>query len=253
MQYNRFLPLIIPGVVFLFLELFYFYPKLIYVSLVFVLLLFLFAARQFVLSSEKEEKSWNILILPSVFTINLVMFSTLVSSKFFIQFLFFLCVVFLYYCFRTFYFYLIKTGSYKKYSLENISSYGNFLAFYFLASSVYGLQSFLNAPLWLLMLFLLVFIALIVYQTIWVNQINLKEGMFFLLLIDLILLELAWSISFLTLSYYILGLVLTISYYILIGLIRFYLLGILNRRHVKLYLVFGFSSILFVLLTARWL
>jgi len=74
-----------------------------------------------------------------------------------------------------------------------------------------------------------------------------------MLLVCLVLVELAWSISFLTLSYYILGLILAICYYILIGLVRFYLLGTLDKKIAKLYLIYGFGALLIVLLTSRWI
>jgi len=64
---------------------------------------------------------------------------------------------------------------------------------------------------------------------------------------------LAWAASFTSLSFYILGLILAVCYYILIGLIRFYLLGRLTRQTIKLYLIFGLSSIFLVLLTAKWI
>ena len=71
--------------------------------------------------------------------------------------------------------------------------------------------------------------------------------------IAFVLIEIAWSLSFWPLSYYILGLVMAIFYYIIIGIVRFYLLNELDRKIIKLYLVFGFLGITLVLLTARWL
>jgi len=86
----------------------------------------------------------------------------------------------------------------------------------------------------------------------WANRIDLKIGFFYILIISLVLTELTWSASFLTLNFYILGLILAVCYYILIGLTRFHLLDKLTKRLVKLYLFYGFGSILIVLLTANW-
>ncbi len=253
MRINRFLPLIIPIVIFVLTEIFFFYPRIIYVSGVLIVLLFFFTTRQFVLASKKQEKWLDYFVLPVLFTINLILFVTMLPSSFLVQVLFLGNLVVLYLYLREIYYYLMEHSAYKEHSMENFSSYVNFLSVYFLASAIYGFQSFLNTPLWLLMILLLVEICFIVYQVFWANDIDLKAGMFYIVLSCLVILEIAWAISFLTLSYYILGLMLAVCYYILIGLTRFYLQGTLSHSQVKHYLVFGFSSILVVLLTARWL
>ena len=253
MKYNRFLPLLISVLILIFSEIFFFWPQMIYVILVLAVLLFFFTIRQFTKASLKHESEWNFLILPTCFFVGLVVFSTMIPNKLLVQLLFVLNIIFLYYYFRSIYYYLIKTDSYHGYSLENISSYGNFLAFYFIASAVYGLQAFLDISVWFLMIIMLIAIGLIVYQGIWANKIDIRIGFFYILLACLVLVELAWSASFLPLSFYIIGLVLSICYYMLVGLVKFYLLEKLDKRTIKLYLVFGFISIFTVLFTARWM
>lgn len=253
MRINRFLPLITPGLSFILTEVFFFKPKMIYFSAALIGLLILFTVRQFTVVSKKDEKWWEYAILPFLFTGNLIVFSTLMSNSFLTQVLFVINLVFSYLYFRSIYYYLMEHSKYKENSMQNFSSYANFLSVYFLASAMYGLQAFLNAPVWLLMVIILLEICLIVYQVFWANKIDLRMGFFYIIISGLVLLELAWAISFLTLSYYILGLILVVCYYILIGLVRFYLLGTLSGTQIKHYLIFGFSSILVVLLTARWL
>jgi len=253
MKYNRFLPLIVPLITLIFLETFFFNPKLLYIIFVLIFLLFFFTARQFTLASKRGGKWWNYIILPFSFFSSLTIFSTMIPSKLLVQILFLINTIFLYYYFRSIFFNLIKESYYQKYSLENLSSYGNFLAVYFWASSLFGLQVFLNIQTWILMAVLLFIIALTVYEVMKANNIDLREGVIYILLICLVLTEVAWSASFLTLSFYILGLIIAVCYYILIGLTRFYLLKRLNPRLIKLYLIFGFSSIATVLFTARWI
>jgi len=253
MKLNRFLPLFIPLAVFLFLELFYFKPEMIYVAIVFIVLLFLFALRQFIRVSERETGVWNFIILPFSFTIGLIIFSVMVPSRAVVQILFFLDLFFLYIYFKHVYYYLAKSSFYKKFALENISAYGNFLVVFLFFSSIYGLQSFLNISVWILMIIVVIVSAVVVYQVIWINKIDMRQGSFYVILACLVLVETAWALSFLPLSFYLLGLILAICYYMLIGIIRFHLIGNLNRRLVKLYLASGFAAILLVLLTARWL
>lgn len=253
MNYNKFLPVIVPIITLFLLELFYFKPRLIYVALVLLILLYFFTFRQFIIASKKNEKLLNHLILPVLYLISSCVFSVLMPSKFFVQFLFVIVYIFLNAYFRTIYYYFLNSEKYKKNSLENLSSYGNFLSVYFAASGIYGLQSFLGINIWILMMFLLFFITAIIYQVFWTNNILTKSSILFIIILPLANLELAWSISFLSLSYYILGLILAVCYYIAIGLVRFYLIGKLDFQIIKLYLIFGFISIFSVLLTSRWI
>jgi len=253
MKINRFLPLITPILCFLLTEVYFFNHKMIYFSIIAIEVILFFTVRQFTFTSRKDEKWWNYFILPALFTLNLIIFSALMPSKYFVQILLIFNLVFLYLYFRSIYYYLMEHSKYKENSMQNFSSYANFLSIYFIASAMYGLQSFLNASVWLLMSILLVEVLLVVYQVMWSNKIDIRMGFFYIVLSGLVILEIAWTVSFLTLSYYILGLIIAICYYLLIGLVRFYLLGTLTATQIKHYMILGCASILFVLLTARWL
>lgn len=253
MRYNHFLPLILSISIYILLELFIYYPKLIYVILLVVILLLFFSVRQFIIAGGKKESMISLLILPSIFTVGAVIFSTMIYNRMVVQILILLNVFFIYFYFRALYYYLIKIDLYKPYFLYNLSSYGNFLAFYFWASSLYGLNVFLKTPIWILIILLMFIIMAIMYQILWAYSIEIKKGYFYILLVTLVLVELAWVASFLTLSYYVLGLLLAQFYYILIGIVKLYLREKLNSKNLKLYLIYGFLSIFLVLLSARWI
>jgi hypothetical protein len=253
MKYNRFLPLVMPLLSWILLELYYYKAQLVYVSLVLFILIAFFACRQFAISYEQKEKWWDLMILPFVFYVGIIGISLLIPSAWFVQFLFFVNVVFQYFYFRTVYSYMFKPKKYRFGTLENLSSYGNFLAFYFITSTIFGLQVFVNFDVWILIIILVFFTALIVYQVLWANKIDKKRSAQYILIASLILAEITWAASFLTLSFYILGLLVAICYYILIGLTRFYLLNKLNFKVIRYYIIFGFGSIIIVLLTAKWI
>lgn len=253
MKYNRFLPLLVPLLILFLLELFFFFPAMIYVSLVLINLLIFFALWQFTKESTIDKKWWNFLILPAVFSTAVVAYSTLLRGAVLVQALFFLEIVILYFYLRFSYYYLVNPIAYKVAAIENISSYGNFIAFFLLSSTIYGLQSFLDAPVWLLMLIIALISLLVVYQVIWANKIEGGEKNIYVFLGSLVLVELAWSISFLPLNYNVAGLTLSLCYYMLVGLVRFHLLGKLENNKIKFYLIFGLAGILIVLLTSRWL
>lgn len=247
------LPLLIPLIVLMFFEVFFFYPKMIYAVLVLVNLLICFTVWRFSRASDVDKRWWNFFILPGLMSTSIMVYTVLLANKTIIQSFFILDVVLLYFYLRYVYYYLFRPAAYEPFSIENISSYGNFLTFFLVSAAVYGLQSFLNLRVWLLMAVILFVAALIIYQIIWANKINFKKSLPCVLINCLILIELSWSLSFLPLNHNVSGLTLAICYYMLIGLSRHYLLGGLDKNKIKLYLSFGFISILIILLTARWL
>jgi hypothetical protein len=252
MKYNRFLPLIVPMLALVLLEVYYFKHSLIYVTTVITLLALFFAIRQFLIAGNSSDRWYNYFISPAVLLLGSMAFSTMVVGSWLVQILLIGVTVWLYYYLRMLYVYLIHFNLRQKEGLKNFSTYGNFLSFYFIISSLYGIRAFLDYDVWPLMLIFLVATLLIIYQLFWINGVKWREGSFYILLLTLVLTELAWATTFLTLSFYILGLIIAIAYYILTGLTRFYLQGELDKKIVKSYLIFGLTSILIVLLSARW-
>ena len=158
MRLNRYLPLATPFLSLIFLEFYSFNAGIIYVMLAFLFFLFFFTIRQFIIESKKNENVWNYCLLPFLFLSSGVMFSTLMPYGYLIQILIIIIFLFLNFYFRSIYEFLLKPSYYKENSLENFSSYGNFLVLYFFASSVYGFQSFLGIDVWSIMIFLLLII-----------------------------------------------------------------------------------------------
>lgn len=253
MRYNRILPLLIPVLVLFFLEFFFINPKMIYVMTVLIVLSIFFVTRQFARHSDVSNDWWNFMILPTVFSLSLITYSTIITSGALVHIFFIGLVIFLYLYFRSIYYYLLQPKFYKDYSLENISAYANFLVVFMASASAYGLESFLNIPVWILIMFLLAIIALVLYQSFWVNGIDMRQGFIYIMIGCLVLVELAWSISFLPLNFNISGVVLAICFYLFQSLVKLYLQDILDYKLVKKYLFFSGGSILLILLTARWM
>lgn len=250
---NRFLPLLVPLAIYVLAEMYFFYPKLIYAAVVAINLLIFLAVWRFGAASQVDKQWWNYLILPAVMSTAVMAYSVFLSSKSVIQLLFVLNLVFLYFYLRQVYYYLLNPSAYEIFSLENISSYVSWLSFFLISAAIYGLQSFLNLPIFQLALIILAATALIVYQIIWVNKIELKKGLSYILISCLILVELYWSISFLPFNYNISGLCLAICFYVVSGLIKNQLLDKLDAVRVKMYLILGSVSLFLILLTARWI
>lgn len=253
MKLNRFLPLFIPIAIYALDEIYFFYPKFIYVAAVLINLLIFFVVWQFCRASQVDKRWWNYLILPAIMATSIMAYSVFLSSKLVIQLLFILNLVFLYFYLRHIYYYLLNPSVYEVFSIENISSYVGWLNFFLISATIYGLQSFLNLPIFRLALVILAATALIVYQIIWVNKIEFKKGLPYILISCLILVELCWSISFLPFNYNISGLSLAICFYVVVGLIKNHLLDKLDVTRVKMYLALGSISLLLILFTAKWI
>lgn len=256
MKNKHFLSLLvvfIPAIVLVFLEIFYFNPRMIYVILVLVNLSIFWAVWQFSKASDTGENWRNFMILPSLMSVGVIFYSILLSNRLFIQILFVFYIILLYVYLRYVYYYLLRPSSYAAFSIENISSYGNFLTFFLISTAIFGLKSFLNISVWILIAALLIVSTLITYQIIWANAVSIKKGAIFIFINSLILLELFWAAFFLPINHYAAGLSMAICYYILIGMVRHFLIEKLDAKKIKLYLGFGLASLFIVLVTARWL
>lgn len=253
MKLNRLLPLFVPSAVYVLAEIYFFYPKLIYAAAAAINVLIFFAVWRFGAASQIDKKWWNYLILPAVMATAVMAYSVFLSSKAVIQLLFAVNLIFLYFYLRYIYYYLLKPDSYKIFSIENISSYAGWFSFFLIAAVIYGLESFLNLPIILLALIILAATALLSYQVVWVNKIELKSGLPYILISCLIIVELCWSIYFLPFNYNISGLCLAICFYVINGLIKNRLLGELDRVKIKIYLALGSASLALILFTARWI
>lgn len=253
MHINRLLPVVTPFFAFILLEVFFFNPKMAYVVLVLINLLIFFSAWRFAKASEDEKQWWNFAILPSMMSTAVIAYAVLLSNKFAIQLLFILNIVLLYYYLRYVYYYLINPALYEPLSIENISSYGNLLTIFLFSTAIYGMQSFLNIQAWILISAMLAINGLIIYQVMWANKINLNKSIIYIFISCLIIVELSWAVSFLPLNHQVSGLTIAICYYMIIGLVRHFLLDKLNKQIIKSYLGFGFISLFIILITARWL
>ena len=255
-KHAKFLPFIISFFTFLFLETFFFYPKSIYITLILINLLFLTLLKKFFNLDHKERL--NYLTLPALFTLGIVTYSTMIPNKIIIQLLFSINIIFIYTYFRELYLFFDTKVENKFSNIENIFYFGNFLSFFFISASLYGFYSHINISIILLLAIMLIVCILLVYNIIF--MLNLKTGkenknnLSYIIIFCVILIELASAIWFLPFDHNMIGLVLSICYYMLIGLAKYYLLlGKIEIEKIKLYLGFGFSAIFFILATAQWL
>ncbi|MCX6741197.1 MAG: hypothetical protein NTY61_02250, partial [Candidatus Parcubacteria bacterium] len=100
---------------------------------------------------------------------------------------------------------------------------------------------------------ILAVVTLLTYQTMWISGIVLNKSWLYLVVTDLLIVELFWASVFLPNTYYVKALLIVVAYYLLVNLSRNHLLGLLTKTMVWRYLVIGGIILGVVLGTAQWL
>lgn len=246
------LPIISAALVVLFFWLFSIYPAFIYIAV--GISAALVSAAIYLLTQEggSWKQRWQFFILPNFWLLSMAFYMSLVSSDPLLYGLWAVNGVFIFLNLRLIYFFFNHTETGIQANLNNFTAYGSFLTVFFAASAMYGLQSFLDFPVWMLLTSWLVFLFFLIYQLLWMNKIEEKSAILFSLIDSLIILELAWCLFFLPVANSVMGMTLALYYYIILGLTRPLLNDSLNKRMIKIYILFGLGCSILVLLTARW-
>lgn len=252
MRFLRIIPFAVAAVSWSLLQLVLFEPRSLYLSLAFGQIVFLLAVRQYVKAAAVPEHIGHAFLQPAIVYTCLTAVTLFLPSRWLAEIVYLIISIYCFSYFRGLHDRLIRPEKADNRYFESLSLTGNFISFYAAATTLYGLMVYVSAPTWRLMLALLVLVLLITYQTFWSGRLLSKEAAAYLLVLGLVLVELGWAISSLSVSFYVLGLVLAICYYVAVGLTRFHLKGTLSARSVKLYLGYGLLSIAIALLTANW-
>jgi hypothetical protein len=126
------------------------------------------------------------------------------------------------------------------------------LTIFFSFAVIYGLESFLGLPIWILILCSAAVVILVIYQIFWANKTRAENSLAYVFLAGLLMTEIAWAVYFLPFNYNTLGLIIAICYYLIIGFIKLSLAEKLIPRNIKLYLLAGIIFLTLILLTAKW-
>ena len=234
-----------PVINFILFEAFFFRAGWFYAAVGASILFLLIAVRRITGKKITTLEFWNYSIFPIIFSGSLAAYSLLIVNHFIIHFLFVVCLVFNYFYLKNIY----RGGNIV--FLESISSYGNLLTVFFSFAVIYGLESFLGLPIWILVLCSAAVIMLVVYQVFWANKIK-DNVLAYAFLAALLATEIIWAIYFLPFNFNTLGLLAAICYYLMIGFIKLSLAEKLTARNIKFYLVAGSVFLILVLLTAKW-
>ncbi|OGY44903.1 MAG: hypothetical protein A2729_03935 [Candidatus Buchananbacteria bacterium RIFCSPHIGHO2_01_FULL_39_14] len=249
---NHFIPVFTPILILILIEILLQKPRQIYWLVPFACFLIILSLFQLTGKKIKNEKFWRYLITPILFFLSGTTFFVFLDGIYFrqgvaialvIALAVYLEVIFLWFCERL---------KYQAHSLENISVHLNLVTIFLTASSLVGLVIFIGLPLWLMIIIFVFFVTLLNYELIWSSGVAPKLGWLYSLVITLAMTEIFWAVNFLPTSVYVDGLIISLSYYLITGLARNWLIGVKEKKVIKRYLFVSLICLLIVFLTAKW-
>lgn len=149
--------------------------------------------------------------------------------------------------------YLYYPQKYILSSLENVSSYLNIVVSFFLYSGYYGLVVFLHLQAKWLFVLLIALNLLLLLQTFFINKLKFKNVWLALLLALVIFIQLVWAIQYLPFTFLVKGVMVSLAYYTMSGLFRYYFLQSYNQKILWRHIMVVAVAIFFLLFTAKWL
>lgn len=234
-------------------QLIFFWPTWFYYLLILTNLILLVSVSLFSKKIYSKFLAYKLFILPWIF-LNFTLFYAIISISTFLTQATFIASAIL--------FFLYFQAAYKKYyqplaksifKFEELIFFLTFLAVFLSSASVFGLKNFLNFPSWQIIIFLIPVIFLLLFQLFWFHKLKIKKNFSTLLVLLILLVEIIWGASFLTFSYLMLGLLISVSFYSLSGISIAFNKNTLDKKTLKYYTNFALISMLLIFLSSRWL
>lgn len=254
MFYLRLNVLLLPIILFGSSQLLRFFPDSFLPVIIFGIGLIIFwVFKLFRVVKNKKISDWlSYSILPVIFHLSSILYFSMEPNLVIGQLILFLDAFFQFHYLKNIY-YSVANKENREDQLKNISFFGGVLAVFFSAGFIYGLKAFLGYSLPPVFFGLSVAILAAWYQIFIFGPFSVKKNIHFFLIALLSLLQIALVLFFLPFSYHILGIIMTLAFYFVVGIGRLHLQGFIPQKQLKFYLFFTILVGFFLLLTARWL
>jgi len=253
MSFKRFIPVIVPLLIWFIGQAFWRLSNLFYSALAVGALIIILSVRYL---AGRHKPDWPLLaISPALFFLSVSCYIAIIIGNFWVQTLFILIAWFLFVYLRNLYYYFTRQESESIYEdkLDNLLIAGSFLSVFAAATTLFSLPIFINWSIWATIPIIAAFIWLMFVQFLPLKKMKSLPAQGLMLASVLGLAELAWGLSLLPLRFHLLGLFLAIAYYLALFIIRLHLRGALNRRVLKVPLILSALAFIILFLTARWL
>lgn len=252
MFYLRLSVLLLPLTTILLSQVLIFFPKILFLVILLISFFLIFWCYQLLKNWKSDYYWWSYSVLPVIFHISSILYFSIEPNLFIGQFIVFLNCWFQFTYLKNLY-YLTTEKEKRVEQLKNISFFGGVLVVFFSASTAYGIRAFLGYPLLPIFLGLALFLVASWYQIFVYAKFSFKKNLDFFLIALLVVLQFAFVLFFLPFNYRLLAVIMTIAFYFVVGVGRFYLQGNFLTKHFRYYFIFSILATCLLLLTARWL
>lgn len=243
---------IFPVLLFLGLELVFYFIDYIYLSAAVLTILFFIYLKYLIDDKVISPDFAGLSVLPILFYAAVISFLIIIDSvdlkHYVIAFFSFIMMIY----FDMTFFYYYAPWKYKPNALENISSVINLLTFFLIAITLYAVSTLLYLPSYLLAISLFVIVYLLLNQYFWINKISLNYKFVCILIMTIIIAEFFLVLSFLPMNFYVISILLTILYYFITGIYKAKLLQKLNNKMIWRYLTISVVMLLIIIFTSQW-
>lgn len=152
--------------------------------------------------------------------------------------------------------YLHLPANYQAYSLEYLSLALHVLTVFFLSAAGYGLSILLQVRhLGLAVMSVLFFLIVlfVIYSTLWVSKVEGKKTKRYALAGAILTTELFAVLTFLPTGFYTSAAILTLFFYLFLGLMRAHFLDKLSKVVIRRYLLISAILLFVILIFSRWI
>lgn len=244
---------LVPGMLFTLLEALFFFskefPRMYFLFLFFSLSLSLFGTRVIVGRVSRDFFLYS--IVPLFFTLSIFLFALFLEGKY-TPHLMLIILLLLGVFYENLYLRFHERERYQEYTMGNILSFLSVLIVYLFSAAMFGYGVYIDFPIWISQSFIMGLSFLLTYQVLEHHSVPLQKSWTYLIALTLSLGEFFWIINFLPSSIYVNAYILTVLHYVLLGVARNHLLGILNRSVVLRYMSIALASLAIVFGTAKW-
>ena len=223
----------------------------LYISII-ILLAYLLSFWILISRSIISGLFWNAFLNPFIFLVSAAAFFIFIDH-FIVSQIFLICTAIGYFLvIHSLYSFFHQTKDYQPYALENMYGYLNLASFFLINSVFYGFSLIMGLQAWYFVIPSFLTAFLLFYRTLQAHKLAWKGYWIYVLIVSLIIAETFYIVGLLPTSYLFDGLVVTVIYYLMSSVTRDLLVGILNRKSLRNYLLIGSSIIIILFLTARW-
>ena len=137
-------------------------------------------------------------------------------------------------------------------NLKNITLFGGMLTVFFLTAALNSFNIFLSLPWFYLLSVLAASYFIISYLIILGNSLNKRQSLLYSGIIGLIITEIVSVLMLLPSSFYIIAIITTLVYYVMVSLFLTSLGKVMQKNDLWRYLIFAALALLLAVLTANW-